>query len=201
MAIPENRLSTTVHPDTFLPPDEFDRTLLTDKEAGPIEIGNPSFGLSYQVWTASYADPVITLTPADTGLPVDVLSVADVTELSFAFDQNGNIAVVYKAAGTVSLYWYDTGQGDYTTTPSIEGAISAMLTMDDKRSTQTQSSDILLWYTKPEIDQTFTLYYRQQRESYGTERLLRTNVWRYPWKLGMHEGLRVQLVTVDIPPT
>ena len=205
MAIPEDRLSTTPVLDTYLTPDGFDRALLEDKENGPIAIGDISEGSVFQEWHLTYSDPDFTLTPADVGSPVTtptLPSVAGVTECSFCFDQNGNITIAYMAGGVSSLYWYDTLAGDYTTTPSIEGALHPMVTLDDKRITQTQLNDVLLFYTKYiALADNYVLHMRRQRDRYETEFDLALPCWPYIWKCGMHKGLRLQFTTIDAPPT
>ena len=203
MAIPENRSSTIPQPSDFLPPDDRDRALDEDYEAGPIAISDVSQGIRYQVWHLTYSDPDFTLTPETFGAPVtspDLPAVAGVTQCSIGFDQNANIAIAYTAGGVASLYWYDTGQGQYTTTPSIAGAISPTLTMDDKRPRQTTSNDILLFYTKliSTNPDTWVLHYRQQRENYSVERIFAGPAWPFVWKCGMNNALRVQVITSDI---
>ena len=203
MAIPDNKSSSTPFPAPYIPPDDYDRSLDEDKEAGPVAIGDPSQGQRYQVWHLTYSDPDFTLTPETFGAPVtspDLPAVAGVTQCSIAFDQNANIAIAYTAGGVASLYWYDTGQGQYTTTPSIAGAISPTLTFDDKRPRQSQLNDILLFYTKlvSTNPDTWVLHYRQQRESYSVERTFVGPAWPYVWKCGMHEALRIQVITSDI---
>lgn len=197
MAIIDDRLSTTPDPGTYLAPDGYSRSLLEDKELGPIFVGDPSLGSMYQDWHATYTagSGIILLTPAITGPPVEALPIPvfGITELSFAFEQTGNTAVTYRTGGLVYLYYFDTNLAAYDTIV-IPDAVSSMLTLDDKRTMQEASSDILLWYSKLELDGTYSVHYRQQRERYITERVLQaTGLPRYPWKLGMNDGLRVQL--------
>ena len=54
MAIPDNRLSTDVHKDSYLTPDGYSRNPTEDKEQGPIEIGNTLQGLKFQEWHATF---------------------------------------------------------------------------------------------------------------------------------------------------
>ena len=203
MAMPEDRLSTVPEPATYLPPDGYDRSLLDDKEMGPVGLGNTSGGNAFQVWHMTYSDPDFILTPETQGAPLTTPTfpaVAGVTELSFCFDQNGNITIVYRAGGIVSLYWFDTQINDYTTTASVEGALSAMVCLDDKRRTQTQFNDVLVFYTKA-VAETYVLHMRRQRDRFANEFDLVLPCWRYVWKVGMHESLRLQFITIDAPPT
>ncbi|GAI18079.1 unnamed protein product [marine sediment metagenome] len=152
MAIPQDRLSTVPVPDDYLPPNGDTNYLLEWHEGGPIAINDTSAGLNYQGWVMTYSDPDFTLTPDTTGLPETVgLPVAGVTQLSFCFDQNGRASIAYTQGGVAYLYWFDTVAADFVTTASAEGAISPALTLDDKRVTQTQSSDMLLFYTMQEF--------------------------------------------------
>ncbi len=200
MAFPEDRLSTTPEPDEYLSPDGLGRSLNQDFELGPTAIGDTSRGIAFQLWSGGYNPGTgdITLTPADIGEAVVVLNVANLTELSFCFDNNGNIAIVYAAAAVVSLYWYDTVAGSYATMSPIADALSAMVTLDDKRLSQTQLNDILLIYTKA-VDETFGLFQRKQRDRYDAddEIDLQAECFRYMWKCGMHRGNRVQITTIS----
>ena len=193
MAIPEGRMSTTPVPGTYLPPNGDANTLLEWHEGGPVAIGDTSGGQNDQAWIMTYSDPDFTLTPQTTGPPVVVHSVASVTQLSFCFDQNANFTIAYTAAAIANLYWFDTLAGMYVTTPSALGAISPAVTLDDKRDTQTQANDMLLFYTKQQIDLSYSLFMRIQRERFENEYLMHTNVRPHIVNMGMNDGLRVQL--------
>jgi hypothetical protein len=201
MAMSENRLSTEPVLDTYIPPDGYNRSLLEDREMGPVAIGDNSQGLFYQEWWGSYDGGTddITLAPQIQGSPVVVLNVPDLTEFSFCFDNNGNITIAYMSGGTSSLYWFDTQAGDYVTTPSITGALHPMVSNDDKRPRQNQLNDVLLFYTKV-IGPNHILHMRRQRDRYDVEFDLEFPCWPYVWKAGMHEGLRLQFTTLDAPP-
>lgn len=196
MSIPEHRLSTTVVPDDYIPPDERDRYLLIDYEAGPIALNDNSAGVAYQPWTLSY-NPMtgeMTATPETTGSPVVVLTVMNVSQLSFAFDQNSHINVAYTANGSPYLYWYDSVAGDWVTDMLDNDYVGPTLTMDDKRITQSNSNDVLLWYTKQQPDFTWRCYTREQRDRFTIEYDMGPcEKWIY--KCGMHSGLRVQVTT------
>lgn len=196
MSIPEHRLSTQVVEDEFIPPDERDRYLLIDYEQGPIALNDNSAGVAYQPWTMTYnpANGQFTLTPETTGSPVVVLTVMNVSQLSFAFDQNSHVTIAYTANGLPYLYWYDSVAGDWVTDLLAEGVTSPTLTMDDKRITQSNSNDVVLWYTKQEPDLTWRCYTREQRDRFTVEYPMGPcEKWIY--KCGMHEGLRLQVTT------
>jgi hypothetical protein len=193
MAIPEGRMSTTPVPGNYLPPDDRDHPLLEDYEQGPIALTDTSEGLAYQSWHLTYVANDFIITPETVGPPVTVHSAPNVTQCTFAFDQNANIAVSYMEAGIAKLYWFDTQINDYVVTQSATGAVSPALTLDDKRPEEVGRSDILLFYTRQNPDSTYSLYMRRQRDRYTIETLMANPVWPYIWKFGMNDGLRVQL--------
>ena len=193
MAHFENRLSTTVLPDDYIPPNGQSNHLLEWHEGGPIAVGDTSAGQNFQGWVMTYSDPDFILTPDTIGGPVIPLSVAGVTQLSFCFDQNARATIYYTLAGIAKLYWFDTMAGMFVTTESTEGAVSAALTLDDKRSTQTQANDMLLYYTKQQPNLSYTLFMRRQRDRFETDFFQRANVLPHVVNLGMHKSLRVQL--------
>jgi hypothetical protein len=98
------------------------------------------------------------------------------------------------------LYWYDTQQASTTTTALDYTVRNPFLTLDDKRATQPQSNDILLFYTKtvPSTTQ-FDLYMLRQRDRFNTEVLLQTNTPPYIHKVGMTDELRLQVGMTYVP--
>lgn len=195
MAIPEDRMSTTPVPGTWLSPDERGREWKEDYEGGPIALSDPTRGLDYQVWhlTWNNISGDFTVTPETQGSSAVVTNAANVTQCSLAFDQNGRATVAYTSAGQAYLYWYDTDEAGFVTTTLDAGVVNPQLSLDDKRSTQTNASDILLWYTRQQPDDSWNLYKREQRERFQTEDLMATNVYPYAYKAGMNNGLRGQI--------
>jgi len=194
--IPQGRLSTQVVISDWLPPDQLNRALDEDYEIGPVALNDTSLGLKHQQWhlTWDFATGNFIATPEDVGSPVIVLNAANVTQCSLAFDQNAHINLAYTANGQAKLYWYDSVAANWTTDNLPAGVTTPTLCLDDKRVTQTQSSDILLWYTKQEFDETWSLYQRIQRERYLVEhKELNGTAQPYLYKLGMNAGLRLQL--------
>ena len=166
MASAEDRMSTSVVEATWIDPDDRNRALDEDYEAGPIYLNDPTAGLSYQPWhlTWDFATGNFTVTPETIGSPVVVHNAAAVTQCSLAFDQNGRINIAYTANNQAYLYWYDTDAASWVTDALEFGVITPTLCLDDKRITQTNASDIIMWYTKQQPDETYTLYRRLQRE-------------------------------------
>lgn len=192
----EDRMSTQVAAADWIPPDDFNRALDEDYEAGPIALNDPSAGLSHQNWhlTWDFTTGDFTVTPETIGSPSVVLNAAGVTQCSLAFDNNGHVNIAYTVAGgTAYLYWYDTVAAGWVTTPLEFGAVTPTLCLDDKRTTQTQNNDIILWYTKKQPDDTYTLYRRRQRDQFLTAKPMLLGIPPYIYKVGMHKEFRIQI--------
>lgn len=198
MAIPEDRLSTVVEPRDWIPPDDRERpNFLIDYEYGPIALNNTTQGLYYQYWNLIY-DPNtgnFIVTPEQTGSPVVVLNRPNVSQCTLAFDQNGNVTIGFTEAGIAYLYWYNTLTASYERTNFDADAIYPTVCLDDKRFTQNDSSDVLMFYTRL-VGSQYNLYYRQQRNRYDTPRLLKEDTYPYLYKAGMHFGNRVQIALI-----
>jgi hypothetical protein len=203
MAIPEDRMSTSVVINDWLPPDERYRTLDVDYEAGPIALNDPTAGLAYQPWELTWdlGTGNFTVTPETTGSPSVVLNSggANVTQLSLAFDQNGHVNVAYTANTGTFLYWYDSLISNWVTTQLPAAVFMPTLTLDDKRITQTNASDIMLWWTEEQPDGTYNLYRAYQRDRFNplVPKEMATDINPYIYKLGMHKGFRLQLGLSD----
>lgn len=187
MAIPEDRMSTTVVPADWLYPDNLERDWTTDYEAGPIALSDPTAGLKFQAWTLDWNSGTgdFVVTPHTQGNPTTIITVANVTQCSLAFDQNGRVAIAYTALGQAYLYWYDTDAAGFVTTALDADVVNPTLSLDDKRSTQTNANDILLWYTRQQPDNSWNLYKREQRERYEIEDLMQTDTYPYCYKAGI----------------
>jgi hypothetical protein len=195
MSIPDDKLSVTPVTAAWLPPDELFRLPNEDYEAGPVAISDTTKGLHHQVWHLTYDSGTgnLQVTPENTGIPITIITVAGVTQCTFAFDQNGDVTIAYTAGGLPFMYWYDTDVPAWVTTQLVDGAITPTVCLDDKRTTQTNSSDILLFYTIEDTPGVYTLYSREQRDRFTDETLLKVGTRPYLRKLGMHKELRVQI--------
>ena len=200
MAVPLNRLSTTFVDAEILAPDNKVRTLDEDFELGPVALNDPSEGLRYQEWhlTWAFAGGDFTVTPADVGAPAVVLNAAAVTQCSLAFDNNGHVTIAFTSNNQAKLYWYDTVAAGWVTTTLAAGNTSPHLTLDDKRPSQTSNNDILLFYTRQQLDDSWNLYHRFQRERFLNEYLYATGVQPYIYRCGMHDGLRIKIGFSDV---
>jgi hypothetical protein len=200
MTIPSNRLSTTVLDDDWLPPHDRPRLQEEDFEQGPRGISDTSLGLKYQPWhlTWSFITGDFTATPETEGGPAVVHNVASgVTQCSLAFDQNARAYVAYTELGIAKLYWFDTVPSMFVVTALATGAKTPMITLDDKRTTQTNSNDIVLAYIKPVLG-VDNLYTMEQRDRFGVEYLMSETTPLYMARLGMHKSLRLQFGLTDI---
>lgn len=190
--LPEGRLSTrAVSAVSILGGRALESSTKIDHEDGPIALNDPSAGLFYQIWHGQVYEGGVFLF-SDLVERQDILSQLDITEMSFTFDQNGRPSVVYVQYGIANIWWYDSTVGGMATTLIGSGVISPKVILDDKRQTQTNSSDIILGYIRNE-----NLYYRQQRDRFGVEYLLARGVVGRLQKLGMGNNLRLQFVVAN----
>jgi len=196
MAIIQNRLSTEPFVAPYIDPNGRSYTLNEDWEGGPIAIEDTSEGQNYQPWFLSYAANAFTITPEITGGPV-VVPTGPVTSIqcSFCFDQNARPTIAWVDELDVGhLYWYDTIAADYVVYDFESPVYGIAVTMDDKRRKQIAANDILLWYTVPAATAgQYILYHRRQRDRFDDPYLMINPSWPYIYKVGMNEGLRVQI--------
>lgn len=195
MAIPEDRLSTSIVDGVYIPPEAEDRaSFLHDIEGGPKGLTDTSGGMNYQNWDLSLVGDMITLTPRTEGSAISVVLAPGATQASFCFDQNARPSAVWITPTACNLYWYDSAEGAYVTTDFGNTIVSAMLSLDDKRELEVGANDIIFWYTKETSSGIWTLFHRKQRERFLTEYTmtppLGTVIPPRLWKAGMHKGLR-----------
>lgn len=185
--LPNNAASTTRMPAEFLPPDDLATDPLEDFELGPVAINDVTQGLRARRWRLFYEAATVKLQP-DGGSPTSLFSLADLERIALAFDQLGRPHVAYTAGGTAYLRWYDPLAAAFVTT-SFGDARDLRLTLDDKRQAAAASSDIILAYLRGS-----SLYYRQQRDRYATERQLATGLPAYVTlkRVGLARNNRLQ---------
>ena len=168
MAIPNNSLSSVLLTAHFLEPDDRENFLLMDLELGGVGLNDPSQGLRVQTWTLRYfpasGDMVI---DAPNSLPTILFTRSNITEISLAFDQNMNAFVAFVESGDAKFWWFDTQVSMTVFTNLPAGSLTPRCCLDDKRETQTGSSDIILAYAL-----NAKLYFRQQRDRYTIQYLL-----------------------------
>lgn len=168
--LPDHVLSSTTIAAQFRFPRNIPRRSLECYEYGGIALDDASKGLRVQVWKAEYLDGQVVVS-ADSVAPTPVLTVANVAAFDFTFDQNMRVAVAYELHGGGSrFYWYDTTIPAYTTL-DLGTAITPRCALDDNRDIEVPISDIILAYVR-----SGNLYFREQRDRYTVERLLRSAV-------------------------
>ncbi|HRN97595.1 MAG TPA: hypothetical protein PLZ58_04075 [Candidatus Saccharibacteria bacterium] len=190
--IPELVLSSESRPAVFAGGRAFPVQKHIDYELGPIAIQDPSRGSQHQIWRARMENQFVYLSAPNVAEFV-LLDLPKVTEISFTFDQNARHIFAYVQDGVSWLRWYDSSVSQYVTTP-ING-ITPRVTLDDKRDLQRAISDVLVFYARDN-----SLFMRMQRDRYGVEYHLATNVTDGIVKCGMMRNLRVGVQLAQYQP-
>ena len=160
---------------------------LRDFEEGGVAIQDTSQGVLGYEWVC-YVDDSEVYVKRNDASAVLVFVQPEIQEISFTFDQNMRPAFAYQLAnGNVYLRWYDSLTSSYRTDNFGVGR-NPRLSMDDKRTAMSSLSDIIFGYIRDD-----SLYYRQQRDRFGTERLLRDGIPRITKlkNIGMTRNLRL----------
>lgn len=185
----------------YIPPDD-ELTVITatkDVELGGIGIQDPSQGLEVQTWTLQIIPNGLNgdfYLSAPNTPPTYLFSRTNATWCRLAFDQNMFPFISYIDINGAGYYWYDPIAHSFAFVTMASDVTYPCCTLDDKRplATVVGSSDIILTYIRG-----INLYYRQQRDRYGTEYLLQSNVNLVlpnpsVWSVGMNEGMRLQFL-------
>lgn len=172
MSLPENTSSSVWLPGAFRSPDDEVADPLFDLELGGIALNDPSRGLMFQTWQCSANElGDVHVKPQDEpGDGTLLFSALGITNLSFAFDRNMRVTVVYVVNGDAFLRWFDTTVNNYVTT-AMPGITSPRVSHDDKRYVANNRSDVILAYIS-----NGNLAYRQQRDRYEVEYILRDDL-------------------------
>jgi len=186
--IKNNSLSSDVVSGNFINGRFYPVSEFIDYESGGVAIQDPSKGLLYQIWSARLENDHVYISSGNT-TEYSIFSGSNITEISFTFDQNMRFTLSYVEGGDSKLYWYDSAIPGMTITNFGTSFKNPRITIDDKRATQTSNSDIIMAYIK-----NGNLYYRQQRDRFNTEYLLKTGVSKLK-KIGMNDKLRLQFLT------
>lgn len=186
--IPEP-LSSTLLDSTFLFPRNITRLPLQSYEHGGIGIQDPSAGLRAKVWISSVADDDVITLSAPGVTPAAILTVPELEQIDFTFDQNMNPFIAYQLAdGTAEYYWYDSTVADFTITTLPAGSSDPRCSLDDKRPLQSGNSDVILAYMRAG-----SLFARCQRDRYLVEyELIDGQGSRGLIQIGMNTKLRFQ---------
>lgn len=192
--IPNNTITHRSVVTRMANPDHLKTTGLTDYELGGVSIGDATQGLVGWLWTCRVINSDVTLQREGLASQV-IFTQANIADVSFAFDHNMRPAFAWQdTTGNCYLRYYDTLTLDYAVIP-LGVARTPRMTLDDKRSVSGNTSDIICAYMKDT-----SLYYRQQRDSFLTERLLVNNlpIGQNLLRIGMGGyQLQFELNTVD----
>lgn len=162
--LPDHVLSTEFFPAQFRFPRNIPRQPLVSYEYGGVALNDASQGLRARVWRGEYLDGSIVLS-ADGVAPQTVLTIADVLNFDFTFDQNMRVAIAYQLnSGSSHFYWFDSTIPGFTTLDLPAGSITPRCAIDDNRDSQIDVSDIILAYVREGH-----LYAREQRDRYTVE--------------------------------
>jgi hypothetical protein len=142
--------------------------------------------MRYQQWDLQLFGNDVIISAANWP-PTVLFSKALITEISLAFDQNMNPFVAFVENDVAKFWWFDTVAGMTVFSNLPAGSTTPRCCLDDKRETQTNSSDIILAYVNAG-----NLYFRMQRDRYGVEYLLKTGVIGGVKRLGVSTVNRLQ---------
>lgn len=186
MAMPQNVLSSTPVPRAFIGARALASHERVDYEEGPIAIQDVTQGLQAQRWRMRLIDGQFWLdSPA---VPEFVaFNAPGSSELSFTFDQQGRLVLVYVQNGQPKLYWYDSALPGFTVTNLPSDVVTPKVILDDKRFTQVHISDVILQYVRGG-----QLKMRMQRDRFLIEYDLSAGPWTGIAKFGFNRGLRLQ---------
>ena len=191
--LPFNTTSSTNVWGTIPAPDGLVLDDLTDYEYGGIALNDATQGLLARVWVLTYRESAVLISTE--GLPDEVLfERAGVTAVSLAFDQNMRPIVAFEAEDKSWLWWWDSLTNERRT-DSFGPVRCPRVTLDDKRPSATEfgTSDVIFAYIKGD-----KLCYRQQRDRYTVERVLRTGISRLSrlHNMGLTDKIRFQFELV-----
>lgn len=190
--LPNLALSFTPIVGNYLVPDNYLILPLVDYELGGIGLQDPSQGSRYQVWKLEYVSGHVFIS-APNLKRVILFSRPYITDISLAFDQNMNPFVSFTEADQAKYWWFDTTIHAMTFTELPAGSKYPKCCTDDKRTTQNLSSDIILAYIRDR-----KLYFRAQRDRFGVEYLLATDLDARLNRVGMTDQNRLQFKMIPL---
>jgi len=190
--MPQNVLSTSPEPASFLPPDDQTTSPTFDYELGGIALQDSSQGLQVQTWTFTLdtSTGTVSVSAPSLGSPVVLFTQAGTTEISGTFDQNMNPCVSFVQGGVMKLWWYDPVAHAQTFLSFSGSYTNPRVAMDDKRGLETLlgTNDIILAYVNAG-----NLCTRMQRDRWTIEYILGAVPIGFGLtKIGMNRGNRLQ---------
>lgn len=192
--LPSNAPATFPIPGLFLSPDDRVPSTVMDYERGGSGLSDPSNGLDVQDWVCWYENLEVRISPVD-GVRTVLFTRAGINHLSFSFDQNMRPTVAFIEDDTTYLWWYDSTVPGFVFTNFGTGITSPRVAMDDRRSASSSTSDVIFAYIRFDAGtNSYALCYRQQRDRYTVERVLRTGLSSKTRlkNIGMASNLRFQ---------
>lgn len=188
MGLPNNVLSDIAFVYPWMGAAQSDPTQYTDQCTGGTDIQNPVGGARYQLWTFDTDGTGVYASSPGTGRKLILTPGVPIEEIRCCFDQNMFPFICYLSSGQWSYYWYNTQAGAPTTSQLPTGVTSVACSLDDKRLAESNVSDICLFYTLNN-----NLYYLRQRDRYGVQYLLRTNINAVLVRASMNVIQRMQI--------
>lgn len=173
-----DQLSTT----PFLFPRSKSYPLTESWENGGVALSDPSEELTKYVWRAWTNGSAIYCKRDDLDEIHTLFHAPNITEIDFTFDQNMRPCFAFVSDGVAKLYWYNTLIANYDVTDFV-GVKNPRVSLDDKRRFNVANSDIIFAYIKDN-----QLCYRQQRDRFGVEYVLKTYQVTHQkmlWRIGM----------------
>lgn len=185
--IPGDALTEEALRAAFLVPQNDPAEPLLSYASGGAGIGDASEGLTYQTWRTAYEDGVV-YAVEEGGTRHPLFERPGVTELSLCFYQSMAPFVAFTDGEGSSFWWLNTSTGTHEFFPYLEGPVDGIkCTLDDPRPLSSSTSDIIVSYVRNR-----NLYFRQQRDNFGDEKLLAENAGSRLIHFGANRGLRLQ---------
>lgn len=166
--IPAGQFLIATSPALLLPVHRF--TLdLTSKARGGAQLNDAQLGINVQDWDGRVLSDVFYVS-SPTHAESSIIPVVGAKTATFAFDRNMQPVVCWNTDTNSKLYFFNS-LTDQFETMVLTGIKRAMVFHDDVRDSATARSDVLMVYQK-----NTGLYYRQQRDRYAVEYLIRSIV-------------------------
>lgn len=185
--LPDNEQSEIPVPSPFWGAAAMQSGRLYCHRDGGIALNDPSKGLLYQVWYGEVINGSDIVISAPNYPATVHYSGENITDFSFAFDQNMRLSFVYTENDEVFLRWYDSVQQQMVTDSFGSAPAFPHLDLDDKRSAQLDISDLIFAYIIGG-----EMRYRQQRDRFQIEYVFDEGPWVSLDKIGMGINYRFQ---------
>lgn len=186
--LPNNVLSSEIVSSKFLGAKALPISNYVDYCDGGKALNDPSYGLFYQVWRARLINNDVIVDAREVEEFV-LYSASGISEISFTFDQNMRPILAFVKDSLPYLRWYDTSVSMQVVTALDVDVITPRVSLDDKRSSQSSISDVILAYIR-----LGKLYHRRQRDRFTIEYLLAETSSSGLIKIGMNINFRFQFM-------